>query len=585
MNRLPNPGGDNDVWGDILNAYLSVEHNADGTLKIRTDGTLDKYYLSPTGGIPYSDLSAGVQASLTLADDAPTTLRQLSDTSGAGSATDKQYLSFDAASGKWIPADMPVASNTAKGIVLLAGDLGGSASADSPTISTGAVTGGKIASATITDANIAGNAAIAKTKLAPLNISDSDVSAISETKITNLQADLTSKAANGQNSDITSLTGLTTPLSISQGGTGSGTQNFVDLSNNQSIGGNKTLSGTTTASALISGSLAVTGGTPASGKVLTSDASGNATWQPLSGLSGTVTNGVLEWNGTSWQATLVTDSSIDTAAGIQVSKLQGGSNGQVLTTSSGGVPVWAAASGGSVTFSKGLASARPAAATAGANAFYFATDTHVLWESDGASWVVQSWDREWIRNGNASYATWRPTYDRINVSSNTVNFSANTATNYCSVPLIQGDVISTLVWCSGTTGLTVGTSASHLWSVVRNPDGTLLAYSADEGSSAAWAASTEKDHAIAFSATGSAITSVTIAATGVYYFGIHSDPGTGGSPVQNTMVGKNVNGNSLTAGLAGQPRLTGHATETYPPAQPALTFTNDNVALYCIGHS
>jgi hypothetical protein len=33
MSRLPSPGGDADVWGDLLNDFLAVEHNADGTLK------------------------------------------------------------------------------------------------------------------------------------------------------------------------------------------------------------------------------------------------------------------------------------------------------------------------------------------------------------------------------------------------------------------------------------------------------------------------------------------------------------------------------------------------------------------------
>lgn len=33
MARLPQPGGDDDVWGDILNDFLLVEHNADGSLK------------------------------------------------------------------------------------------------------------------------------------------------------------------------------------------------------------------------------------------------------------------------------------------------------------------------------------------------------------------------------------------------------------------------------------------------------------------------------------------------------------------------------------------------------------------------
>jgi len=33
MSRLPVPGSDNDTWGSVLNDFLSVEHNPDGTLK------------------------------------------------------------------------------------------------------------------------------------------------------------------------------------------------------------------------------------------------------------------------------------------------------------------------------------------------------------------------------------------------------------------------------------------------------------------------------------------------------------------------------------------------------------------------
>jgi hypothetical protein len=33
MSRLPDPGGDNGVWGQVLNDYLAVSHNPDGTLK------------------------------------------------------------------------------------------------------------------------------------------------------------------------------------------------------------------------------------------------------------------------------------------------------------------------------------------------------------------------------------------------------------------------------------------------------------------------------------------------------------------------------------------------------------------------
>ena len=33
MARLPIPGADDGTWGDILNNYLSIEHNSDGTQK------------------------------------------------------------------------------------------------------------------------------------------------------------------------------------------------------------------------------------------------------------------------------------------------------------------------------------------------------------------------------------------------------------------------------------------------------------------------------------------------------------------------------------------------------------------------
>lgn len=33
MTRLPNPGGDQNKWGDILNSYLLVSHTEDGTIK------------------------------------------------------------------------------------------------------------------------------------------------------------------------------------------------------------------------------------------------------------------------------------------------------------------------------------------------------------------------------------------------------------------------------------------------------------------------------------------------------------------------------------------------------------------------
>jgi hypothetical protein len=52
VSRLPIPGGDNDHWGNILNDFLSIAHNADGGLKAVGRGSLD----------------AGVQNSLAKAD-------------------------------------------------------------------------------------------------------------------------------------------------------------------------------------------------------------------------------------------------------------------------------------------------------------------------------------------------------------------------------------------------------------------------------------------------------------------------------------------------------------------------------------
>jgi hypothetical protein len=58
--------------------------------------------------------------------------------------------------------------------------------------------------------------------------------------------DGTTYAIAGANANITSLTGLTTALSLAQGGTGSTSKNFVDLTTAQTIAGAKTYSGIAT---------------------------------------------------------------------------------------------------------------------------------------------------------------------------------------------------------------------------------------------------------------------------------------------------------------------------------------------------
>lgn len=77
MARLPEPGKDAGNWGNILNTYLDVAHQADGSLKtISQSGVanltsdLAAKYTKPGGGIPSTDLTSAVQTSLSRSDNA-----------------------------------------------------------------------------------------------------------------------------------------------------------------------------------------------------------------------------------------------------------------------------------------------------------------------------------------------------------------------------------------------------------------------------------------------------------------------------------------------------------------------------------
>ncbi|HUC89997.1 MAG TPA: hypothetical protein VMR45_04300 [Patescibacteria group bacterium] len=56
MSRLPKPGSDDDIWGELLNDYLKIEHNTDGSLKnvarpSDLDSKVDKSMLNAKGDI------------------------------------------------------------------------------------------------------------------------------------------------------------------------------------------------------------------------------------------------------------------------------------------------------------------------------------------------------------------------------------------------------------------------------------------------------------------------------------------------------------------------------------------------------
>ncbi len=128
MARLPQPGGDKGTWGEVLNEYLGVEHNSDGTLK--SGGTLASY--APLANPTFT-------GSVTV--PTPTSANQ---------AVTKAYADGLVSSGV---AD---ATTSSKGKIQLAGDLAGTA--DSP----------QIAANAIVDANVNSSAAIAQSKIANL---------------------------------------------------------------------------------------------------------------------------------------------------------------------------------------------------------------------------------------------------------------------------------------------------------------------------------------------------------------------------------------------------------------------------------
>ena len=113
MARLPVPGSDEGQWGDILNDYLSASHGADGALK-----GVAVVNAIPNGSIAAAKLQqAYIQISEKGQPDGLATL-------GPDGVVPVSQLPASTAP--------PDASTAAKGLVQLAGDLGGTATA--PTV-------------------------------------------------------------------------------------------------------------------------------------------------------------------------------------------------------------------------------------------------------------------------------------------------------------------------------------------------------------------------------------------------------------------------------------------------------------------
>ena|GEM_PF-7041169 len=127
MARLPVPGGDNGSWGDILNDYLSQVHKPDGTLK---DNVVTNSSIAPDA-VNATSIADGSITTNQLADGS-VTAPKLSATGGS----DGQVLTKNSGVGgglEWTSAaGSPDATTSSKGIIQLAGDLGGTATA--PTV-------------------------------------------------------------------------------------------------------------------------------------------------------------------------------------------------------------------------------------------------------------------------------------------------------------------------------------------------------------------------------------------------------------------------------------------------------------------
>lgn len=96
MSRLPTPGADDGNWGTILNDYLSVSHNADGTLKpasIPADSSVQQVNVSSSGTTvgTRSDVNfvAGANTQLTIADDSANNRVNITIAGDLGAAVDQ----------------------------------------------------------------------------------------------------------------------------------------------------------------------------------------------------------------------------------------------------------------------------------------------------------------------------------------------------------------------------------------------------------------------------------------------------------------------------------------------------------------
>lgn len=243
MARLPIPGKDAGSWGNILNEFLSVELNSDGTLK--SGGSLGAY--APLHNPSFTG---------TVNVPAPTS---------ATSAVTKQYVDTQVANITITPDDLDDTSTSHK--FISAAELAKLAGIETGADVTDAINVNAAGATMNADTNVSGNAWV---------LDEDDLISNSNTKVPTQQSvkAYIDDAVTSGAPDATASTKGKVRLAGDLGGT-------ADVPTVPSLNNKVNKAGDTMTGKLIMPSIQITGGSPVTDYVLMTDNVGNGTWKPV----------------------------------------------------------------------------------------------------------------------------------------------------------------------------------------------------------------------------------------------------------------------------------------------------------------